>query len=133
MAEIGAGTVRIDKWLWAARFFKTRSLATDAVSGGKVWINGVRTKPAHSVRAGDELQIRKSPQESLVVIVKSVSQIRGPAKVASLLYEETEESRVSREQRVEQHRLLAASISQVGERPTKRQRRQIIRFTGRGE
>lgn len=134
MSEIyDDATIRLDKWLWAARFFKTRALAAEAVSGGKVWLNGTRTKPAHAVRPGDELQIRKNPHACYVVIVKEVSRIRGPAKTAGLLYEETEDSRAARERLAEQHRLIAASAPQTGERPNKRQRRQIIRFIGRGE
>src|SRR3569832_2561853 len=123
--------LRLDKWLWAARFFKTRALAAEAINGGKVWLNGARTKPAHAVRVGDELQIRKSPRESFVVIVQALARARGPAKVAGLLYEETPESRALREQLAEQHRLVAASAPQSGERPTKRHRRFIVRFTGR--
>lgn len=123
--------LRLDKWLWAARFFKTRALAAEAVSGGKVWLNGARTKPAHAVRVGDELQIRKGPRESFVVIVQALSRTRGPANAAGLLYDETPESRALREQLAEQHRLVAASAPQSGERPTKRHRRHIVRFTGR--
>src|SRR3569832_2431968 len=67
--------LRLDKWLWAARFFKTRALAAEAINGGKVWLNGARTTPAHAVRVGDELQIRKSPRESFVVVV--ADQARG--------------------------------------------------------
>src|SRR3569833_2043072 len=103
--------LRLDKWLWAARFFKTRALAAEA-------LNGARTKPAHAVRVGDELQIRKSPRESFVVIVQALARARGPAKVAGLLYEETPESRALREQLAEQHRLVAAAAPQSGERPT---------------
>src|SRR3569833_343364 len=65
--------LRLDKWLWAARFFKTRALAAEAINGGKVWLHGARTKPAHAVRVGDELQIRKSPRESFVVIVQALA------------------------------------------------------------
>src|SRR3569623_221216 len=124
---------RLDKWLWAARFFKTRSLASAAISGGKVHLNGVRTKPAHSVRPGDELRINVGPARSFIVIVREVSRRRGPASAAALLYEETAESRAAREQQADQHRLTAAASSPTAQRPTKRQRRQIIRFTGRGE
>ena len=124
---------RLDKWLWAARFFKSRSLASAAISGGKVHLNGVRTKPAHSVRPGDELRINIGPARAFTVIVKAVSRRRGPASVAALLYEETAESRAAREQQAEQHRLMAAASTPNAQRPTKRQRRQIIRFTGRGE
>lgn len=125
-------TVRLDKWLWAARFFKTRALAVEAINGGKVWMNGVRTKPAHAVQVGNELHIRKSPRELFVVTVQAVSRTRGPAKVAGSLYQETAESQALRAQLAEQHHLLAASAPQSAERPTKRQRRHILRFTGRG-
>src|SRR3569832_1833733 len=124
--------LRLDKWLWAARFFKTRALAAEAINGGKVWLNGARTMPAHAVRVGDELQIRKSPRESFVVIVQALARARGPAKVAGLLYEETPERRALREQLAEQHRLVAASAPQSGERPTKRHRRRGGRGAGRG-
>ncbi|MEK7323086.1 MAG: S4 domain-containing protein [Pseudomonadota bacterium] len=124
--------VRLDKWLWAARFFKTRALAAEAISGGKIHINGTRAKPAHAVNPGDEMQIRKGPYQ-FTVAVKEISRSRGPASVAALLYEETPASIASRQQLAEQHRLLAATGPQPGERPTKRQRRQIARFTGRGE
>src|SRR3569623_1076709 len=124
---------RLDKWLWAARFFKSRSLASAAISGGKVHLNGVRTKPAHSIRPGDVLRTTVGPTRPFTVIVKEVSRRRGPAPAAALLYEETAESRAAREQQAEQHRLPAAASSPNAQRPTKRQRRQIIRFTGRGE
>jgi ribosome-associated heat shock protein Hsp15 len=123
--------VRIDKWLWATRFFKTRSLAAEAVSGGKVHINGNRVKPAHEVRPGDVIQIRKGPYE-FVVIVKAVSTRRGPAQTAALLYEETQSSRTARELLSEQHRLAALASPRSDKRPDKKQRRQIIRFTGKG-
>jgi ribosome-associated heat shock protein Hsp15 len=87
--------VRIDKWLWAARFYKTRSLATDAVVGGHVQLNGARVKAAKEVRAGDELEVRIGTQRWLLV-VKDVSERRGPATVARTLYEETEETAAAR-------------------------------------
>lgn len=121
--------VRLDKWLWAARFFKTRALAVEAINGGKVWINGARTKPAHPVHVGDEVHVRKSPRESFVVIVREIARTRGPAKTAQMLYEETPESRALREQLAEQHRLVGTTMPDG--RPTKRQRRHIVRFTGR--
>ncbi len=126
------GKVRLDKWLWAARFYKTRALAAESISGGKIHINGTRAKPAHAVHPGDDLQIRKGPYQ-FTVSVKGLSRSRGPASVAALLYEESPQSIASRQQLAEQHRLLAATGPQPGERPTKRQRRQMIRFTGRGE
>ena len=83
--------IRLDKWLWAARFFKTRSLAAEAITGGKISINGDRAKPSRLVQCGDQLAIRRSPYE-WVVIVKNVSRLRGPASQAQQLYEETEAS-----------------------------------------
>lgn len=128
MSTTPPDAMRLDKWLWAARFYKTRSLATAAVVGGKVWLNGGRTKPAHDVRPGDELDVRRGPHARFVVVVQRLSETRGPATSAATLYAETPESRAAREQLAEQHRLLAASAPR-SERPTKRQRRQIVRFT----
>src|SRR3569832_1901095 len=118
--------LRLDKWLWAERIFKTRALAAEAINGGKVWLNGARTKPAHAVRVGDELQIRKSPRESFVVIVHALARARGPAKVAGLLYEETPESRALREQLAERRRRGAAAAPRAGGRPAGRRRRGIV-------
>src|SRR4249920_3070697 len=87
--------MRLDKWLWAARFFKTRTLAVEAVDGGRVSVNGDRAKPAKEVKVGDMLAIRRPPFEH-VVVVKELSDKRGPASVAALLFEETEESRARR-------------------------------------
>lgn len=124
-AEEG-GRVRIDKWLWAARFFKTRSLASDAVEGGKVQCNGTRVKPAKGVAPGDELRIRQGPYE-LTVLVRALAEKRGPASAAALLYEETRESVAARTLLKEQ---LRAEPRYEGKgRPTKRERRHIIRFT----
>lgn len=117
-------TVRIDKWLWAARFFKTRSLATDAVERGKVQLDGDRIKPARNVKAGDKLDIDNGSTE-WQVIVKDVSDKRGPAPVAQALYEETEESVRRREQAAEQRRYFREPASHLKGRPTKRDRRLI--------
>ena len=122
---------RLDKWLWAARFFKTRTLAAEAISGGKVHLNGNRVKPAHGVGIGDELEIRKGAYE-FVVIVKELSVQRGPAQTAKLLYEETRASLTARTQLAEMHRLSALANPHTDNRPNKKQRRQIIRFTGKG-
>ena len=130
--ETENGKVRIDKWLWAARFFKTRSLAVEAVAGGKVHVNGKRIKAAHGVRVGDEIQIRKGPYE-IVVMVKQLSTRRGPAQIATLLYEETQMSRAARARLAELHRLSALANPHADKRPNKKQRRQIIRFTGKSE
>lgn len=123
--------VRLDKWLWAARFFKTRTLAVEAIAGGKVQLNGNRVKPAHGVASGDQLRIRKGPYE-FVVLVKELSTQRGPAKVAGMLYEETPESRALRDQLAELHRLSALAAPHADKRPNKKQRRQINRFIGKG-
>lgn len=122
--------VRLDKWLWAARFFKTRTLAAEATAGGKVHLNGNRVKPAHGVAIGDQLQIRKGPYE-FVVWVKELSTRRGPAHVAGLLYEETPESRETRGELAELHRLSALATPRTDKRPNKKQRRQISRFIGK--
>jgi ribosome-associated heat shock protein Hsp15 len=121
--------VRIDKWLWAARFFKTRSMAAQAVSGGKVHVNGARVKPARVVQVGDELRIRRGEIE-FVIIVNGVSDKRGPAKEAQLLYEETEDSINIREETRELKRIEAAGkMYGPVKRPDKRARRQIRSFT----
>jgi len=117
--------VRIDKWLWAARFFKTRGLATEAVLGGHVQVNGARVKPAKDVRVGDSLQIRIGTNR-WDVAVTGLSDKRGPAKVATTLYEETPESRESREQQALERRLAARPLgADLGARPTKQDRRRL--------
>ena len=129
--HIESEKVRLDKWLWAARFFKTRTLAAEAISGGKVHLNSNRVKPSHGVARGDQLRIRKGPYE-FVVTVLDLSTQRGPAKVASTLYEETEESRALRDELAELHRLSALATPHSDKRPNKKQRRQINRFIGKG-
>ncbi len=122
-----ADRVRIDKWLWAARFFKTRSLATEAVNGGKVELNGTGVKPAKVVQAGDEIRVRLGPYEHRL-IVRGVSDRRGSAPVAQALYEETPDSRAARERLAEQMRLASAGFVYDKGRPTKRDRRDLERF-----
>jgi ribosome-associated heat shock protein Hsp15 len=120
-------SLRIDKWLWAARFYKTRSLATEEVGKHRVQVNGLDVKPAREIKPGDVIRLRQGPVERTVV-VKGLSAVRGPASVAQLLYEETAESLLSRSQAAEQRRLApepAQSIEQG--RPTKRDRRQMDR------
>ncbi|HET6579879.1 MAG TPA: RNA-binding S4 domain-containing protein, partial [Gemmatimonadales bacterium] len=95
------GRVRLDKWLWAARFFKTRSLAAEAVAGGKVQVNGERAKRARPLQAGDEVRVRLGPYEH-VVMVRALSGRRGPAAEAAELYEERPESRAAREATAQQ-------------------------------
>ena len=120
--------VRIDKWLWAARFFKTRALAAEAIKGGKITLNGSRPKPSRTIQPGDRLQIRRGPYEFDIHIEKLARQ-RGSATVAQSLYRETEESIEKREAIARQLKLDAASRPRFPGRPSKRDRRQIIRFT----
>ena len=122
-----AESVRLDKWLWAARFFKTRSLAAEAAQGGKVHVHGDRAKPARPVRVGDRLQIRRGPYE-WVVTVKGLSTRRGPAKEAVLLYEETADSVQNRDAARAQLQAQAAPFRERGGRPTKKDRRDRARF-----
>ena len=122
-------TVRIDKWLWAARFFKTRSMAADAVSGGKVELNGDRVKPAKSVKVGDELKIRLGFYEH-VIAVRGLSEQRGPAVVAQALYEETPESAAARAKLAERMRYEMPKGTESG-RPSKKDRRDIRRLRER--
>jgi ribosome-associated heat shock protein Hsp15 len=119
--------IRIDKWLWAARFFKTRSLAAEAVAGGKAKVNGERVKAAKAVRVGDELSIHIGPYEHLVRVL-GLSDRRGPAKEAALLYEESAESKAAREQLKTQLAAQRVEFSYEKGRPTKKDRREIIRF-----
>jgi ribosome-associated heat shock protein Hsp15 len=122
--------IRIDKWLWAARFFKTRSLAADAVAGGKVALNGARPKPSRVVRPGDRLNIRRGAYE-WTIIVKGTSNYRGPASDATALYEETEESRTRRQAAIAQLKLERPADFYSPRRPSKKDRRAISKFTNR--
>jgi ribosome-associated heat shock protein Hsp15 len=121
--------VRLDKWLWAARFFKTRALAADAIDGGKVDVNDTRAKRAKMILVGDEFRVRQTPFEH-VVHVRGLSERRGPASVAATLYEETAESKARRERLVTQIRSMPSDDWESG-RPTKRDRRDIDRLRGR--
>lgn len=118
--------MRLDKWLWAARFFKTRSMATDAINGGKVHLNGDRVKAAHAVKVGDEVRVRREQQE-WTVIVRALNEKRRPASEAVLLYEETDSSRERREA-AQQSRRDAKVGQQREHRPSKKERREILRF-----
>lgn len=119
-------TVRIDKWLWAARFFKTRSLATDAVDNGKVRLNGDRIKPARSVRIGDTLDIDNGATEWQIV-VQNLSDMRGSATAAQTLYAETDASIVKRQKEADKKKYFREPGSTIKGRPTKRDRRQLDR------
>ncbi len=117
--------LRIDKWLWAARFYKTRSLAVEEIGKGRVLINEQSVKPAREVRPGDLVSVRQGAV-TRIVTVKGLSGQRGPAPVAQQLYEETEASRLAREAAAEQRRLAAEPALSIEQgRPTKRDRRQI--------
>jgi ribosome-associated heat shock protein Hsp15 len=116
--------VRIDKWLWAARFFKTRGLAAEAVLGGRVHVNGERVKPSKLVRAGDTLEITKGT-ERWTVAVQQLAERRGSAKIAGELYTETDESRSEREQQALTRHFARALGSDLGARPTKQARRRL--------
>ncbi len=126
----GPDAVRIDKWLWAARFFKTRALAAEAIAGGKVQVSGTRAKRSKLVHAGDQVRIRKGPHEYRVT-VRVAAERRGSAKDSALFYEESDESRVARERLVEQHRLVARTFQTTKGRPTKKERRDLDRLKGR--
>jgi ribosome-associated heat shock protein Hsp15 len=123
-------SVRLDKWLWAARFFKTRSIAREAVSGGKVQLNGNRAKPGRTLSIGDELRIQRGEEEFLITVAE-LSGSRGPAAVARSLYEESEEDRVIREKLAEDRKLERELNASRERRPDKRQRRNLIRFRNR--
>jgi ribosome-associated heat shock protein Hsp15 len=118
-------TVRIDKWLWAARFYKTRSLASEAVSGGKVHVNGQRAKPSRTLRPGDTLLISRNEIEYTITVL-ALSERRGPAPEAQKLYRETDDSIQRRELAASQRRLTAGNAPAPQRRPNKRDRRLLI-------
>ena len=122
--------IRVDKWLWAARFYKTRALASEAIAGGKVQVNGERVKRARPLQVGDEIRIRQSPYEHQIV-VRALSGRRGPAAEAAQLYEEKPESRAAREQLAVQLKTLHSMFVPERGRPTKKDRREINRLKGR--
>ncbi len=123
--------MRLDKWLWAARFFKTRSLAQQAIAAGRVKLNGDRVKPAHDVKAGDGLAIRVGEFEWRIA-VRGLSETRGPAPQAQRLYEETDASRAERQLRADQRRWGTEPSLQLKGRPTKRNRRLLEKFASGG-
>ena len=129
MADTGS-EVRLDKWLWAARFFKTRALAGQAVTGGKVHLGGRRVKPSRPVRLDDCYEIQRG-FERFEVVVTGLSARRGSATQAALLYRETEASVQRRAREAEQRQLASLQRPRSDSRPDKKQRRQIRRFTGK--
>ena len=125
-------SMRLDKWLWCARFYKTRSLATEEIAKGRVTVNGQLAKPARDLRFGDTVALRQGPV-ARTVLVRALSGARGPAPVAQLLYEETPDSIATREKAAEQRRLAPEPATALQEgRPTKRNRREMERLGARG-
>lgn len=123
-------SIRIDKWLWAARFFKTRSIAQDEVSLGRVLLGGSRIKPSREVRVGDRLEIHRG-DEVFTIFVEALSNQRGPVQQAQTLYRETEESRLAREALKQRREIAAEPASFIKHgRPTKKEGRELRRFRG---
>ena len=116
--------VRLDRWLWAARFFKTRALSASAIAGGKVQVNGTRAKPAKQLQVGDELRVRVGPYEWRIT-VRAVTDRRGSGKDAQLLYDEAPEGRAARERLAEAHRIAPTPTYEGKGRPTKKDRRRL--------
>jgi ribosome-associated heat shock protein Hsp15 len=129
-AEQTGEAQRLDKWLWAARFFKTRGLAVEAINGGKVQVDGQRAKPGRGVRPGTRLSVHKGSL-AWEITVKALSKQRGPATAAALLYEEDEASRLRRQELVRERRDAGAAGGVQRGRPTKRDRRRIGELTGK--
>jgi len=125
-----ASKVRIDKWLWAARFFKTRALSSSAVNGGKVHLDGQRIKASRTVKIHDVYEIHRG-FEKIQVVVEQLSSRRGPASVAQTLYTETEKSIATREKEAEQRRLSRLQHPVMNHRPSKKERRKMRSFTGK--
>lgn len=127
MAAEPLASIRIDKWLWAARFFKTRSLAQEAVELGRVRLAGQRLKPSRDVKPGDRLTVERG-EERFEIFVEKISAVRGPAPVAQMLYRETDESREKRERASEMRKIAMEPASTIAKgRPTKRDARLIRR------
>jgi ribosome-associated heat shock protein Hsp15 len=127
--QFGSAPVRIDKWLWAARLLKTRALAAQAVSGGRVHVNGTAVRPSRQVRHGDRVELTKGGVR-MCVIVTGTAERRGPAAEAAQLYEETPESIQARELHTAQRRLAQPPGAELGGRPTKRDRRRYEKSPG---
>jgi len=130
--ENGNTELRLDKWLWAARFFKTRQLAVAAITGGKVQVNGQRTKPGKTVQAGRRLIIHKGALE-WDLVVEGISRQRRPASEAALLYMESEASRLRRQALVRERRERGDTVRGARGQPNKRDRRMIQRFTRKSD
>jgi ribosome-associated heat shock protein Hsp15 len=128
--ESSPGSARIDRWLFGVRLFKSRSLAAEAVGGGKVHINGARVRPSHGVRPGDLVTFTRGVIDFECLVV-AVPERRGPAKEAVACYTETDASRARREQHAQRMRLAAAMTPRPAERPDKHQRRELRRLRGR--
>jgi len=118
---------RLDKWLWAARFFKTRPLAAQAISGGKVHLNGERVKPSRNIKAGDQIQITRG-QFEFKITVDALNKHRRPAIEAQALYTEDEQSMQKRKELAQSLKILNANMPHSEKRPSKKQRRQIVKF-----
>jgi len=129
MTPSSPNPMRLDKWLWAARFFKTRSLAQDAIEQGRARVNDERVKTARMLRVGERVTLRIETQEREVIVL-ALSEQRGPASVAQTLYQETGKSIAAREAAREQRRLYAEPAHDIVGRPTKRDRRQLDRTRG---
>jgi ribosome-associated heat shock protein Hsp15 len=128
--EDGPGSARIDRWLFGVRLFKSRSLAAEAVSGGKVHINDARVRPSHCVRSGDLVTFTRGGVDFECVVV-AIPVRRGPAKEAAACYTETDTSKARREQHAQRMRLASAMAPRPDERPDKHQRRELRRLRGR--
>lgn len=122
--------IRIDKWLWAARFFKTRAIASHACELGRIQSNGQQAKPSREVHPGDHLHIRNESGDYLVEVL-AVSDMRGPAAIAQTLYRESDESRELRLKLAEERKAMLAMGEMPASKPSKRDRREIDRFRGR--
>ena len=130
--EASDATVRIDRWLWAARIFKTRSLAKTAIEGGKVHVDGQRTKPAKEVRIGQTLTVSRGSTE-ITLVISALSEQRGPAKVAQFLYNETDESIEQREILSSRRRMERAGLQVPDSKPSKKDRRSLKKLRGLDE
>ena len=130
-SESGPSKVRLDKWLWAARFFKTRALAADAIESGKVEVNGERAKRAKQLQIGDSVRVRLGPYQHLLTVL-IVSERRGPGSVARTLYEENAESRKARETLQLQMKAAQSASGYTPGRPTKKDRRELEKVRRKG-